>query len=179
MSQAPFRLTPLDAAHDRAAFCCEAESLNRYLCKQASQDMRRRVAACFVALADDRRIAGYYTLASASLVLADLRLRDAHRVPLWESPAWQAHGSGLAVMALSMAPSDDEGLAVLQAGACGYGHALLPATHLHQALEIIEKGQLWVGRALLARLLHRVDERLRPTSPPAWRSTWRRNCAPR
>ena len=48
MSQAPFRLTPLDAAHDRAAFCCEAESLNRYLCKQASQDMRRRVAACFV-----------------------------------------------------------------------------------------------------------------------------------
>lgn len=116
---------------------------------------------------DTDALTGWHA-AGRRLVLADLRLRDAHRVPLWESPAWQAHGSGLAVMALSMAPSDDEGLAVLQAGACGYGHALLPATHLHQALEIIEKGQLWVGRALLARLLHRVDERLRPTSPPAW-----------
>lgn len=85
MSQAPFRLMPLDAAHDRAAFCCEAEPLNRYLCKQASQDMRRRVAACFVALADERRIAGYYTLASASLVLADLPASIGKKLPRYPS----------------------------------------------------------------------------------------------
>ena len=34
--------------------------------EQVTQDIRRRVAACFVALADGQRIAGYYTLASAS-----------------------------------------------------------------------------------------------------------------
>lgn len=72
MSGAPFRLAPLDTTHDRAAFNCDAEPLNRYLREQVSQDVRRRVAACFVALADEQRIAGYYTLASASLLLADL-----------------------------------------------------------------------------------------------------------
>lgn len=72
MSSAPFRLVPLDSTHDRAAFNCGAEPLDRYLREQVSQDIRRRVAICFVALADGNRIAGYYTLASASLLLADL-----------------------------------------------------------------------------------------------------------
>ena len=69
MSGAPFRLAPLDAAHDRAAFRSDSEPLNRYLQEQVTQDIRRRVAACFVALADGPRIAGYYTLASASLLM--------------------------------------------------------------------------------------------------------------
>jgi hypothetical protein len=72
MSRATFRLALLDAAHDRAAFNSDSEALNRYLREQVTQDVRRRVAACFVALADEQRIAGYYTLASASLLLADL-----------------------------------------------------------------------------------------------------------
>lgn len=63
MSSAPFRLAPLDAAHDRAPFDSGSEPLNRYLREQVTQDIRRRVAACFVALADGERIAGYYTLA--------------------------------------------------------------------------------------------------------------------
>ena len=65
MSGAPFKLVPLDATHDRALFNCDSEPLNRYLKQQVTQDIRRRVAACFVALADPSRIAGYYTLASA------------------------------------------------------------------------------------------------------------------
>lgn len=72
MSSAPFQLALLDAVHDRAAFSCGSEPLDRYLREQVTQDVRRRVAACFVALADGQRIAGYYTLASASLLLADL-----------------------------------------------------------------------------------------------------------
>ena len=72
MSGAPFLLAPLAATHDRAGFKSDFEPLNRYLREQVTQDMRRRVAACFVALADEQRIAGYYTLASASLLLADL-----------------------------------------------------------------------------------------------------------
>lgn len=81
MSSAPFRLAPLDAAHDRTAFNSDSEPLNRYLREQVTQDVRRRVATCFVALADGQRIAGYYTLASASLVLADLPASTSKKLP--------------------------------------------------------------------------------------------------
>ena len=72
MSSAPFQLAALDATHNRTTFNSGSEPLDRYLRERATQDVRRRVAACFVALADGKRIAGYYTLASASLLLADL-----------------------------------------------------------------------------------------------------------
>ena len=81
MSGAPFRLAPLDAAHDRTAFNSDSAPLNRYLREQVAQDVRRRVAACFVALADGQRIAGYYTLASASLLLADLPASTSKKLP--------------------------------------------------------------------------------------------------
>ena len=81
MSNAPFRLAPLDTAHDRAAFCSDSEPLNRYLREQVTQDIRRRVAACFVALADGQRIAGYYTLASASLLLTHLPASTGKKLP--------------------------------------------------------------------------------------------------
>ena len=81
MSGAPFRLAPLDATHDRTAFNSDSAPLNRYLREQVTQDVRRRVAACFVALADGQRIAGYYTLASASLLLADLPASTSKKLP--------------------------------------------------------------------------------------------------
>lgn len=77
----PFLLAPLDGAHDRAAFNSDSELLNRYLREQVTQDIRRRVASCFVALADVHRIAGYYTLASASLLLADLPASTGKKLP--------------------------------------------------------------------------------------------------
>ncbi|MBC7857479.1 MAG: GNAT family N-acetyltransferase [Burkholderiaceae bacterium] len=81
MSSAPFRLGPLDASHDRNAFDSGSVQLDRYLRQHATQDVRRRVAACFVALADGHRIAGYYTLASASLLLADLPAGAGRKLP--------------------------------------------------------------------------------------------------
>lgn len=81
---APFLLAPLDAAHDRAGFDGDSEPLNRYLREQATQDIRRRIAACFVALIDapeGPRIARYYTLASASPVLADLSASTSKKLP--------------------------------------------------------------------------------------------------
>ncbi len=81
MNGAPFRLAPLDAVHDRAKFNSESEPLNVYLREQVTQDVRRRVAACFVALADETRIAGYYTLASASLLPADLPASTGKKLP--------------------------------------------------------------------------------------------------
>lgn len=81
MSRAPFRLALLEAGHDRTAFNCGCEPLDRYLREHATQDMRRRIAACFVALTGEQRIAGYYTLASASLPLTDLPASISKKLP--------------------------------------------------------------------------------------------------
>jgi ribosomal protein S18 acetylase RimI-like enzyme len=102
---------PLDAAHDRAAFNSDSEPLNRYLREQATQDIRRRVAACFVALAEGQRIAGYYTLASASLLLTDLPTGIGKKLPRYPTlptvrmgrlavdQAFKAQGLGGALLA--------------------------------------------------------------------------------
>jgi len=81
MSRAPFQLAPLNAEHNRAEFNSDSEPLNHYLREQVTQDIRRRVAACFVALADEKRIAAYYTLASASLLLSDLPAGIGKKLP--------------------------------------------------------------------------------------------------
>lgn len=80
MSSAPFLLATLDAAHDFASFHCDSD-FNRHLREQASQDIRRRVAACFLALADGQPAAAFCTLASASLFLADLPASDNKKLP--------------------------------------------------------------------------------------------------
>ena len=86
MSSAPFLLAPFDAAtHDPSAFHSGSEPLDRYLRQQVTQDIRRRVATCFVALADDQCVAGYYTLASASLLLSDLPASIGKKLPRYPS----------------------------------------------------------------------------------------------
>lgn len=73
MNAAPFRIATLDGQrHEREGFCSASESLNRYLKEQSTQDVRRRVAACFVALNDTDQITGFYTLAATGVLLADL-----------------------------------------------------------------------------------------------------------
>jgi GNAT superfamily N-acetyltransferase len=85
MIEAPLRVVPLAAAHDRTDFDSGSEPLDRYFRLQVSQDIRRRVTACFVALSHEGRIAGYYTLASASLLLADLPDATAKKLPRYPS----------------------------------------------------------------------------------------------
>lgn len=81
MSDTTFRLVPLDATHDRSQFTSGSLPLDGYLRKQVSQDIRRRVTACFVALTDEQHIAGYYTLASASILLSDLPADVGRKLP--------------------------------------------------------------------------------------------------
>jgi len=81
MSRAPFQLALLDGAHERTTFNSGSEPLDRYLREQVTQDVRRRVAACFVASEDGTRIDGYYTLASASLLLAELPASTGKKLP--------------------------------------------------------------------------------------------------
>jgi ribosomal protein S18 acetylase RimI-like enzyme len=75
-----YRIEPL-AGHDRTAFACGSEALERYFREQVSQDVRRRVARCFVAVDAGGAVAGYYTLAASSLALDALPAERARRLP--------------------------------------------------------------------------------------------------
>jgi ribosomal protein S18 acetylase RimI-like enzyme len=70
----PFRCEPLAEHHERHGFRCGAPELDSYLRERASQDVRRHVAAVFVMVpqGEPHRVAGFYTLSSASVVLKDL-----------------------------------------------------------------------------------------------------------
>lgn len=72
-------------AHDRSAFVSGSDALDRYIREQAKQDMRRRVASCFVAVDNDGIIAGYYTIAATSLILDKLSPERAKRLPRYPS----------------------------------------------------------------------------------------------
>ncbi len=76
---------PLERHHDRAPFDSGSEALDHYFRHQVTQDIRRRVTACFVALTKEQRIAGFYTLASASLLLSDLPAPLAKKLPRYPS----------------------------------------------------------------------------------------------
>ena len=76
----PYRIELL-GAQDRSAFASGSDVLDRYLQQQAKQDMRRRVASCFVAVDAAGEIAGFYTIAASSLVLDLLPAEQAKRLP--------------------------------------------------------------------------------------------------
>ena len=85
MSVAPLRIVSLEATQDRTLFDSGSEPLDRYFQQQVTQDVRRRVTACFVALDLAQRVAGYYTLASASVLLADLPVLTVKKLPRYPS----------------------------------------------------------------------------------------------
>ena len=85
MSGPRFVVKALDLSADRSEFGCGVQALDRYFGTQVSQDIKRRVAACFVALDPEGSIAGYYTLASASVSLADLPAPLAKKLPRYPS----------------------------------------------------------------------------------------------
>lgn len=80
-----FSVVPLNPDADRTAFVCGVEPLDTYFRTQVGQDIKRRVTACFTALDKHERIVGYYTLASASIYLADLPEKLAKKLPRYPS----------------------------------------------------------------------------------------------
>src|SRR6266404_2289974 len=62
-----FTIELLAKKHNRAAFVCGVEPLDNYLKKQASQDVAKRAAACFVATPDGVTVAGFYTISQYSV----------------------------------------------------------------------------------------------------------------
>lgn len=76
-----YRIEPLNNHHNRLAFTCGVEPLDRYLQKQASQDLSRRVAAIFILTPDGATIAGYYTLSAHAINLGELPANITKKLP--------------------------------------------------------------------------------------------------
>jgi len=77
------RSESLSPSHDREGFTCGVTALDDYLQRQASQDMRRHVAAVFVMISEDQpqTILGYYTLASYAVETSGLPDETAKKLP--------------------------------------------------------------------------------------------------
>lgn len=68
--------------HIRSNFCCGEESLDIYLHKQASQDLKRRVSTVFVLVEPpNMNVLGYYTLSSYTVNVTALEDKLAKRLP--------------------------------------------------------------------------------------------------
>jgi len=82
-------IEPLGLQHNRSAFGCGIESLDTYLRRQATQDVKRRISRVFVARypRDPARILGYYTLSSLSIDLSALPAQAARKLPRHPLPA--------------------------------------------------------------------------------------------
>ena len=81
-----FRLEVLGAQHERTRFSCGVAALDGYIKTQVTQDARRRASACYVAVQHETNvIAGYYTLAAASVPLTELPESVSKRLPRYLS----------------------------------------------------------------------------------------------
>ena len=70
----------------RTGFDCGVDALNRYFAHQASQEMRRHFAVCFLLIEDaTESIAGYYTLSACSIPLPELPDRLSKRLPRYRN----------------------------------------------------------------------------------------------
>lgn len=85
-----YDIESLSKIHDRASFICTNDSLNYYLKQQVSQDDRKKLTRCFVAVDNDRskdkipgkkRIAGFYTLSSSGIPSNLLPKNISRRLP--------------------------------------------------------------------------------------------------
>lgn len=67
MTPAPFRFETLGGGHDRAAFRCGDDALDRYFQTQVTPDIRRRITHCFVVVETATGlVAAYYIEGSTS-----------------------------------------------------------------------------------------------------------------
>ena len=123
MTRAPFRIELLDQ-HDRTEFDCGMPPLNDYLQSRASQDLRRRISMCYVAIENDTdMLAGYYTLSATGIAMTDLPDKTTKRLPRYPTvPAvlvgrlavdvdFQGRRLGGALLIDALKRTDDAGIA--------------------------------------------------------------------
>lgn len=77
------KIEPLDSRrHIRSDFCCGRDSLDNYIRKQASQDIKRRIATVFVLIDEpETSVLAYYTLSAYTVDVSVLNEDLAKRLP--------------------------------------------------------------------------------------------------
>ncbi|WDU57855.1 GNAT family N-acetyltransferase [Pseudemcibacter aquimaris] len=112
MSSSPYVIEPLDKHHNRAAFSCGNEALDRYLQKQASQDIKRNVSRVFILseAGSPETVLGFYTLSALSIDVETLPETIKRKLPRHPLPAAllgrlavsdSAHGTGIGKLLLA------------------------------------------------------------------------------
>ena len=107
-------IEPLNRNQNRTAFDCGIDFLDRYLKRQANQDIKRRVSRVFVVRGrqNKTRVLGYYTLSTLSIDLSVLPEKIAKKLPIHSIPTAltgrlavdiSAQGKGIGKMLLSNA----------------------------------------------------------------------------
>jgi predicted GNAT family N-acyltransferase len=76
-----YRIEPLADKDNRAAFSCGIDALDRYLHRQAGQDVSKHLAAAFVITPDGETVSGFYTLSAHVVNLGDLPDNVAKKLP--------------------------------------------------------------------------------------------------
>ena len=68
--------------HDRGSFASDVAALDRYFASHATQDIRRRMASCYVAVErESKAVIGYYTISTGSLPLGEIAAATAKKLP--------------------------------------------------------------------------------------------------
>jgi GNAT superfamily N-acetyltransferase len=57
----------LNSSHKKEKFSCGKTLPDNYLHKQAKQDVKRKLSACFILEGEDYNVKGYYTLSNSSI----------------------------------------------------------------------------------------------------------------
>lgn len=81
MNPPRYSITLLSNAHDRTSFHSGSEPLDDYFATRVTQDIRRSLTKCFVAVDEPDRVAGFYTLSASHVVLSDLPPEISTRLP--------------------------------------------------------------------------------------------------
>ncbi|MBE9241211.1 GNAT family N-acetyltransferase [Synechocystis salina] len=70
------------ATHLRSSFCCGEAALDNYIQRQASQDLKKRMAAVFVLIdSPNVEVLGYYTLSAYTVIVTALQENLGKRLP--------------------------------------------------------------------------------------------------
>jgi GNAT superfamily N-acetyltransferase len=82
-----YRIRAFDANVEKNGFCCGQQTLDEYIRRYASQDVRRNVARVFVATpVNSNTLAGYFTLSAGSVNCSELPPELARKLPSYPIP---------------------------------------------------------------------------------------------
>jgi DNA-binding NarL/FixJ family response regulator len=91
-----------------------------------------------------------------TVVWLDLALPD---IPDWAQPSMKhlLQMRNVKVVATSSNPKDSEAMQALGGGCSGYCHAYADAATLLQVKQVVEAGNVWIGKSLMGRLIQTAN----------------------